>query len=149
MEIPPHTTTVLLIDPNTEDRQYWTERLRICSKDYTVVEADSAERGLTICKTERVDCVVTELHLPDMSGFLVLLRVNPIVRTLRMPVVVLSHLVLPLVITAAKRLGAQSYLIKSQASGDELDIEIKKAIAKVAPTRKERPAVSFPPSVSP
>jgi len=104
---------------------------------------------LTICKTERVDCVVTELHLPDMSGFLVLLRVNPIVRTLRMPVVVLSHLVLPLVITAAKRLGAQSYLIKSQASGDELDIEIKKAIAKVAPTRKERPAVSFPPSVSP
>jgi len=38
---------------------------------------------------------------------------------------------LPSIIEAAKKLGAQSYLIKSQASGDDLDRAIQKAIARV------------------
>jgi DNA-binding NarL/FixJ family response regulator len=78
-----------------------------------------------------------ELHLPDMSGFQVLIRLNPIIRCLQTPIVALSHFILPSIAELAKRLGAQSYLIKSQASGDDLDQAIQKAIARVGLTRKE------------
>jgi DNA-binding NarL/FixJ family response regulator len=138
MNTPPGTTTVLLIDANHDDRRYWSDRLKICTKDYTVLEAKNAEEGLALCQSERIDCVVMELHLPDMSGFQVLIRLNPIVhRFLNTPVIALSHFILPSIIEAAKKLGAQSYLIKSQASGDDLDRAIQKAIAQVSGSPKE------------
>ena len=138
METASQTTTVLLIDPNNEDRQYYSERLKISSKGYTVLEASNAEQGLAICRAEQIDCVVTELHLPDMSGFQVLIRLNPIVhRSLHTPVIALSHFILPSIMEAAKKLGAQSYLIKSHASCDDLDRAIQKAIAGVGVMRNE------------
>ena len=138
METASQTRTVLLIDPNNADRQYYSERLKISSKGYTVLEASNAERGLAICRAERIDCVVTELHLPDMSGFQVLIRLNPIVHhSLHTPVIALSHFILPSIIEAATKLGAQSYLIKSHASCDDLDLAIQKAIARVEVARKD------------
>lgn len=40
----------------------------------------------------------------------------------------------------AKTSGAQAYLFKSHTSGDQLDLAIRKAIATVGPTTKERPS---------
>jgi DNA-binding NarL/FixJ family response regulator len=135
---PSQDTTVLLIDANKEDRRHWRECLKSSSNAYTVLEADSAETGLVLSKSERIDCVVTELHLPDMSGFQVLIRLNPIVhRSLHTPVVALSHFILPSIIEAAKKLGAQSYLIKSHASGEDLDQAIQRAVAKMRVIRRE------------
>jgi DNA-binding NarL/FixJ family response regulator len=135
---PSQNTTVLLIDANKEDRRHWRECLKSSSNAYTVLEADSAETGLVLNKSERIDCVVTELHLPDMSGFQVLIRLNPIVhRSLHTPVVALSHFILPSIIEAAKKLGAQSYLIKSHASGEDLDQAIQRAVAKMRVIRRE------------
>ena len=42
------TTTILLIDPNNEDRRYYSERLKISSKGYNVLEASDAESGLAM-----------------------------------------------------------------------------------------------------
>ena len=42
----PQNTTVLLIDPNNDDRQHWTERLKSSSPHYKVFEAKDAETGL-------------------------------------------------------------------------------------------------------
>ena len=64
----PSPVRVLLIDPNKEDREYWSERLTRYSEAFTVVEADNGSAGLAICQTQRIDCVVLELTLPDMSG---------------------------------------------------------------------------------
>lgn len=137
METPFETITVLLIDPNKNDRQHWMEQLQRASPHYRVFEAGNAEEGVAIWKMQRVDCVVLELHLPDMSGFQVLIRLNPIINySLHTPVVALSHFVLPSIAEAARKLGAQSYLIKSQTSGDDLDRAIQKAIATVGPTVK-------------
>jgi DNA-binding NarL/FixJ family response regulator len=131
------TTTVLLMDPNKDDRQHWRKRLKSSSSHYKVFAAKDAETGLAVCQSERIDCVVMELHLPDMSGFQVLLRLNPIIcRSLQTPVVALSNFTDPSIAEAAKQLGAQSYLIKSQASGD-LHRAIQTAILRVEETRKE------------
>jgi len=103
METPSQITSVLLIDPNNDDRQYWMGRLASSSAHYKVFEAKDAETGLALCHSERVDCVVMELHLPDMSGFQVLMRLNPIIRGLQTPVVALSHFILPSIAEAAKK----------------------------------------------
>ena len=72
---PSQDTTVLLIDANKEDRRHWRECLKSSSNAYTVLEADSAETGLVLSKSERIDCVVTELHLPDMK---IAGKINPL-----------------------------------------------------------------------
>ena len=69
--------TILLIDSHGEDRQYWLQRLNISSQAYRVLEAETGAAGLDICRTQHVDCVVTELALPDMSGFEVLVHLVP------------------------------------------------------------------------
>jgi CheY-like chemotaxis protein len=67
-----HTTTVLFIDDNDEDLKYWCELLkRFSSHHYTVLDAPSAESGLELCRSNRIDCVVLELDMPE-SGFCVL-----------------------------------------------------------------------------
>ena len=70
------STTVLLIDAFKEDRQYWAGRLHISSPDCVVLEADNGAAGLAVCKSQRVDCVVLELNLPDMPGFELLGKVG-------------------------------------------------------------------------
>ena len=63
------STTILFIDHHDTDRQVWVQRLRICSSDYVVLEASTGKEGLAICRSQRVECVISELTLPDMSGF--------------------------------------------------------------------------------
>jgi CheY-like chemotaxis protein len=92
MEIAHPATTVLLIDGHKQDREYWAQRLNISSPDYVVLEADTGASGLAICKSQRVDCVVVELDLPDMSGFKVLLDLVPRFRYPEIAVIILSRL---------------------------------------------------------
>jgi DNA-binding NarL/FixJ family response regulator len=137
MEIAHPATTVLLIDGHKQNREYWAQRLNISSPDYVVLEADTGASGLAICKSQRVDCVVVELDLPDMSGFKVLLtlvedRLRP-----EKAVIILSRLNLQTLAELALKNGALAYLVKSRISGDDLDTAIHKALATVGPTRKE------------
>src|SRR5512145_3545949 len=69
--------TVLLMDAHKEDREYWAQRLLISSPDYAVLEAGTGAAGQVICRSQRVDCVVLELTLPDMSGFQALKQLVP------------------------------------------------------------------------
>ena len=127
--------TVLLIDSHAEDRQYWTERLNISSPSYCVLHAETGAAGLNIYRTQRVDCVVTELTLPDMSGFEVLVHLVPRPNHPEIAVLMLTHVTLPAMATFALNSGAQKYLIKSRVSGDYLDRAIQRAIAFVGPRK--------------
>ena len=128
---------ILLIDPHDDDRQYWVQRLRMCSPDYVVVEASTGKSGLAICRTQPVECVISELTLPDMSGFEVLLQVVPKPRRPEIAFIFLTRLILAPMRHLALNNGAQAYLVKSHSSGDELDTTIQKAVASVPPTRKD------------
>lgn len=130
-------TTVLLIDPHKQDREYWVKRLLSSSPDYAVVEAETGAAGLAICRSQRVDCVITELTLPDMSGFAVLVKLVRRAYRPEVAVIMLSQTTLPRMAQLAMRNGAQAYLIQSQISGDDLDMAIRKALAKVGPRHKE------------
>ena len=81
--------------------------------------------------------VVTELTLPDMSGFEVLVHLVPRATHPEIAVLMLTHVTLPAMATFALNSGAQNYLIKSRVSGDYLDRAIQRAIAFVSPRNKD------------
>jgi len=131
------SSTILVIDHHDDDRQYWVQRLRISLPDDLVLEASTGKAGLAICRSERVECVISELTLPDMSGFEVLLQLVPQPRHPETAFIFLTRLTLSPMKHLALNNGAQAYLVKSHSSCDELEGTIHKALASVAPTRKE------------
>ena len=132
----PSTITVLVIDSDKRDREYWSQRLHISSPEYVVLEADTGASGLAICHSQKVDCVVAELDLSDMSGFKVLLDLVPRFTNPDIAVIMLSHLRLHALAELAIKNGALAYLVKCRVSGDDLDKAIRTALARVGP-RKE------------
>jgi len=100
----------------------------------------AAENVLTrLCDPRSVQWKVRHNHLPlpDMSGFDVLLQLVPKPRHPEIALIFLTRLILAPMKDLALNNGAQAYLVKSHSSGDELDTTIHKALASVAPTRKE------------
>ena len=127
--------TILLIDGNHQDRDYYIQRLRASSPDYDVVQAETGQAGLNLCARQPIDCVVLEIDLPDMSGFEVSAKLVPRVYHPEIAIVVLTRLANPFLLELALKNGAQAAFHKPLASGDTLDTAILKAISTV---RKEK-----------
>jgi PleD family two-component response regulator len=139
MKVARPDTTVLLIDGNKRDREYWKQRLTISSPNYVVLESETGAAALIICQSQRIDCVVVELTLPDMSGFQVLTRLIPRAYRPEIPVILYSHLNLPPMRKLAITNGAQTYLVKTAVTGDELSWAIERAIYAVAYKKAHHP----------
>jgi DNA-binding NarL/FixJ family response regulator len=123
--------TILLIDGNDIDRDYYAERLRRSFPDYVLLQATTGRTGLVMCNSQAIDCVVLELDLPDMSGFEVLLKLVPHVYHPELPVIVLTRLSNPHLLDAALTNGAHAAFHKSMTSGDMLDQTILKAVSTI------------------
>lgn len=127
-------TTVLIIDDNDGDRRYWCEALKHSVHHYTVLEASKGQLGLDLCRSQRVDCVVLDLDMPE-SGFYVLFdlfrdRTRP-----QVAVVILTHLLAPNLLEMAKHNGAQVCLVKQTTSVQDLENAIQNAVATVRSRR--------------
>lgn len=131
------SSTILFIDANHQDRDYYAQRLRRSSPDSVVLQATTGRAALAICNNQAIDCVVLELDLPDMSGFEVLLKLVPRARHPEIAVIVFTRLTNPYLLDAAVGNGAQAALHKSKASGDILDQFILKAVSAVPRKRTE------------
>jgi PleD family two-component response regulator len=131
-------TTILLIDGHDTDRTYYADSLRKSLPDYDILEASDGQSGMDIHQARPVDCIVSEIDLEDISTFEVLLRAVPIARRQTVAFVILAQRIVADIGDLARRYGAQEVLIKRLTSGHELAQAVRKAIAKVAPTRKER-----------
>ena len=122
--------TVLVIDDDEEQLKYWCEALKHSVHNYTVLEASKGQLGLDLCRSQRVDCIVLELDMPE-SGFYVLFdlirdRTRP-----QIAVVILTHLLAPNLLEMAKHNGAQVCLVKQATSAQELENAIQNAVAAV------------------
>ena len=139
-------TTVLLIDSYKEDRENWVQLLSDSAPDYVVLEAETGASGLAMCHSQRVDCVITELTLPDMSGFEILADLVPLVSHPNIAVIVFSQITLPSIAALALSSGAQAYLVKSCINGDFLNRSINKAIARttISRSRSKIPGLIVP-----
>ena len=71
------SATVLMIDDNPEDLEYWSKLLRVSSSNYSILKAQSVRAGLDLCQYQKIDCIVVDLDMGDSSGFEVLLTLIP------------------------------------------------------------------------
>lgn len=131
------TTSVLIIDGSKNQREFWADQLRGCSSDYQIIEAADGQSGMDLYRSQRIDCVVLELSLPDQSGFQTLVDLVPIASRPHVAVVVLTLMTLRGVWELAKQNGAYACLAKQFTSGDDLDRAIQRAIAFVGQMPKE------------
>ena len=135
-EAPTTSTSVLIIDDNEADLQYWSTTVRNLSSNYTVLHANDCRSGLDICRDRTVDCVLLDLDMPE-SGFHALLELIPDRKRPQIAVVILTHLVHPVLCEMAKHNGAQSWLVKQYTSAEELDMAIRRAVTSVKSTGEQ------------
>ncbi|BCA53464.1 hypothetical protein W02_06040 [Nitrospira sp. KM1] len=127
--------SVLIIDGILNDREYYADRL---VPEYFLYMAGRGKAGLECFYAHRIDCVVLELDLPDMSGFEVLVELVPVARRPTVPVIVLTRLQNVMLTELAVKNGAQAGLHKAATSGDQLREAVFKAIAAVPYATKEQ-----------
>ena len=123
-------TTVLVIDDNDKERKYWCDALKHSANNYTVLGASNGQSGLALCRSQKIDCIVLDLDMPE-SGFYVLFdlvrdRTRP-----QIAVVILTHLLAPNLLEMARHNGAQACLVKQATSAQDLEHAIQNAVATV------------------
>jgi response regulator RpfG family c-di-GMP phosphodiesterase len=105
----PRTSATILVLDDDESVRNVTGRL-LAQRGYRVLLAASAEEGLAALRRQRVDCLLLDLQLPDMSGMDLLpnlLEVDP-----NLAVVVLTGDLQAPSAAAAMRSGVVDYLTK-------------------------------------
>jgi CheY-like chemotaxis protein/signal transduction histidine kinase len=84
----PRIKKLLIVEDNAAEQLSIRELLG--SDDIDIAVVDKGETALSILDTEKYDCVVLDLRLPDMSGFEVLERINRSPSLRELPVVVFT-----------------------------------------------------------
>lgn len=135
--------SVLLIDANDKDRQYYAHGLKVSSPDYTIFEAATAQAGLDLYKAQSIDCVILELSLPDASGFDVLAELVPIARQPQIPLIVLTSFNNLALLEVAKMNGAFVTLQKEITSSEGLGKIVRKAI-EIIPVEGKKTLAAAP-----
>ena len=135
---------VLMIDGCYEERRFYVRQLTDCSPQHTIVEAEDGRSGLNIFHSSRIDCVVLDLDLADISAFEVLGNLRTPPDTSQVPIVVLTQLGNRWLFERARREGAASCLVKSVTSGYLLSQVIRKAMYLVGGREPRTLCVSLP-----
>jgi DNA-binding NarL/FixJ family response regulator len=133
------STSVLIIDGHDHERRFYARRLNDCSPQHTIVEAGDGRSGLDIFRSSRIDCVVLDLDLTDISAFEVLGSLIPPAQKPEVAVIVLTSERNQSLFERARREGAASCLVKAVTSGYLLSQVIQKAVHVVG-SREARPS---------
>lgn len=128
MSLAASATTILLIDDHDTDRTYYAEKIRTGIHDCRVLEAWDGQSGLDLYRSRRIDCIISELYLPDMSGYELLHEVVPRMGQPEIPIILLASIARMGLADMAKAHGAQALLWKH--TGNELIPVIRRAIAQ-------------------
>ncbi|RIK77363.1 two-component system response regulator [candidate division KSB1 bacterium] len=113
--------TILLVDDEAGQREVLAGYLK--KKHHTVLEAASATEALTRARQEVVDLVLTDLKMPDKSGFELLKEIRAL--TPETTVVIMTAFGTIEGAVAAMREGAYDYLTKP-IELEELDLLIQR-----------------------
>ena len=131
------TTSLLFIDGNAADRTFYVEGLKRCSPDYRILEAADGASGLSLYRSQRVDCVILALELPDCSGFEVLVDLIPIAKRPRIAVLMLTNNMQQGLHQIAINNGAYACFVKPFTLCEDIDRAIQRAVAIVGRLPKE------------
>jgi len=126
-----NNVTVLLIEDEPQIRRFL--RATLTANDYRLIEAATAQEGLTQAALRQPDLVILDLGLPDLDGLEVTRRLR---EWTTMPIIVLTARDREGDRIAALDLGADDYLTKPFSVG-ELLARMRVALRHAARERQE------------
>jgi len=97
---------------------------------YKVINAMDGETGLKLAQTKMPDLVLLDIVLPKKEGFEVLAALKEDPKTRDIPVIILTNLEKMEDIEKALRLGATTYLIKTEYALENVMEKIKKCLGE-------------------
>lgn len=119
---------ILIVDDNSEDREVYIRHLKkvMNGPDFHILESETGQEGVQLCKDENPDCILLDYLLPDMDGleFLSLLKEKGYPGA----VIMLTGQGSEQVAVEAMKNGAQDYLIKDNFSYETLNSAIVRAV---------------------
>ncbi|AFY30799.1 PAS domain-containing protein [Calothrix sp. PCC 7507] len=121
--------TVLIIDDCLEDREvYRRYLLQDREYNYTILEEESGERGLEVCRQFQPDGILLDFLLPDLDGLEFLEQLKKQAKAAMPAVIMLTGYGNEAVAVQAMKRGVQDYLVKGQTTGDLLRSTVHSAI---------------------
>jgi CheY-like chemotaxis protein len=118
--------TVLFIDDEAALQRTLGEFLK--QEGYNVLSALDGENGLGLAKKQNPDLILLDLIMPKMNGFETLAALKSDPGTKSIPVIILTNLEDINDIDRAIEAGADSYLLKSHYSPDEVIEKINQVL---------------------
>jgi len=100
----------------------------LTQEGYEVISALNGELGLKLAKTKNPDLILLDLVLPKLHGFEVLKELKEDEKTKNIPVIILTNLEGMQDVEKAIKMGAKTYLVKSNYSLEEVTDKIKNAL---------------------
>jgi HAMP domain-containing protein/CheY-like chemotaxis protein/signal transduction histidine kinase len=129
---------LLLVEDNEAERQGVAELLG--SDDIEIMTADTGASALLQLRDNRIDCVVLDLKLPDMSGFEVLERIRDDASLCDIPVVVFTGRELSPDEDSKLHTMARSVVVKGVESPerllDETALFLHRVVADLPPSKQ-------------
>lgn len=109
---------ILLVEDDQNLREIYGARLE--AEGYEIVSANDGEEALAIAVRERPDLIISDIMMPKISGFdmLDILRSTP--ETKDVKVIVMTALSQEEDRKRGEKLGADRYVVKSQATLDDV-----------------------------
>lgn len=117
---------ILIVEDEQDIRELYAEILR--EEGFEVSEAWNGEVGLTHALSGKYDLLLLDIMLPKVDGLQILKEIKKKPELAKIPVVLLTNLGSDAVIREGFALGAQSYIIKSEYTPDQVVDEVKKVI---------------------
>lgn len=116
---------ILLIDDDTYTRDVYEEVLQ--EAGFTVATAVNGQDGLQKIKEEDFDVILLDVMMPKLDGLGVLKELQTTSpKTSHGPIIMLTNLSQDPIIDEALKLGATSYITKSDINPDQLVLEVGK-----------------------
>ncbi|MDD4616855.1 MAG: response regulator [Alphaproteobacteria bacterium] len=102
------THTIMAVD----DSQSIREIIKYALPGYSVITAASGEAALDRIPTEKIDCLITDLHMPGIDGIELIRRVRALPATAYIPILMLTTDSSDQKKIEGKHAGATGWLVK-------------------------------------
>lgn len=123
--------SILIIDDCPEDRAVFVRYFeKMTERNFQVIQTDSGEEGLKLCRQENPDCVLIDYQMPDLDGLEFLQALAKDDKYCFLPVLMLTGQGDENIAIEAMKAGASDYLVKGKLTAEGLFRAVTRAIEK-------------------